>query len=86
MRKQIKRMVFVSFSLLILFLIGFGVWAWRDAIGRQKKTEYAMRLRIEVLNLSDELKEQFRLTGKREFQALEEILSNFNRRIVKMLE
>lgn len=86
MRNPIKRMEIIMSSLLILFLTGLGAWSWRDAVGKQKKTEYTMRLRIEVLNLSDELKEQFRLTGKRECQALEEILSNFNRRVVKMLE
>lgn len=45
-----------------------------------------MRLRIEVLNLQDELKEQFPLKGEEERQSIEEILMNFNRRIVKMLK
>ena len=48
MRKQMERTVIVLSTLLIMFLTGFGAWAWRDAIGRQKKAEYAMRLRIEV--------------------------------------
>lgn len=45
-----------------------------------------MRLRIEVLNLQDELKEQFHMKGEEERQSIEEILMNFNRRIVKMLK
>ena len=45
-----------------------------------------MRLRIEVLNLQDEQKEQFPLKGEEERHSIEEILMNFNRRIVKMLK
>lgn len=86
MRNPRKRMKVILLSLLTLFLTGFGAWSWRDAIGSQEKTEYVMRLRIEVLNLQVELKEQFHLKGEEERQSIEEILMNFNRRIVKMLK
>ena len=86
MRNPRKRMKVILFSLLTLFLTGVGAWLWRDAIGSQEKTEYVMRLRIEVLNLQDEQKEQFPLKGEEERHSIEEILMNFNRRIVKMLK
>ncbi len=86
MRNTRRRIKIILFSLLVLFLTGFGAWSLRDTIGRQEKTEYVMRLRIEILNVQNELNEQFQLTGKDGHQAIEEILMNFNRRVVKMLE